>query len=477
MSQAILLDKLEEVLNFFEDISQIPRGPGNEKECSDYLVDFAKKRNLWVHQDKAFNVIIKKDGTNSLKEAPPVILQAHIDMVCEKNKDSLHDFTKDPLSLEVEGDFIMAKGTTLGADNGLGMGMIMALLDSGDITHPPIEALFTTEEEVGLIGAAKVDFSLLEGKRLINLDSSEEGIFTIGCAGGVKLVINVPIYREETPEDCSAYLLQVKGLQGGHSGMDIDKGRGNANRILARVLYRLSHEYDVYFQHIGGGLQDNAIPREAEAVFVTRDKKTLGDITAIKRTLEQEYKQTDSGFALQVQSVDVPEEVLTKDSANNVILSVLTLPEGVLYAPGPVETSCNIGVVKTEDTVVKITCSVRAVKSSKKNYVMDQIKAVAEFAGAIVQTSGDYPGWESNLNSPLLDIFADVYKEIAGEAPVVTSVHAGLECGVFSKRNPELDMISIGPDIIEQHSPGEKASISSLARTWEFLKEVLKRFE
>lgn len=470
------------VFNYFEAISNIPRGSGNEKEVSDYLVTFAKERNLEVIQDDALNVIIKKAASKGYENSPKVILQGHVDMVCEKNFDTEHDFLKDPIRLVVDGDFISAEGTTLGADNGLAVAYCLAILDS-DLEHPAIEALFTVDEEVGMNGAIALDASNLEGRRLINLDSEEEGEFLVSCAGGLKAFIDVPVMWEEV--EGIPLKIMVKGLKGGHSGGDIHKNRGNSNRILGRILHHLNDSLKIHLVNIVGGSKDNAIPREAYAnviiseAEVDRLEEMVNEIAGV---IKNEYKTSDDGLTVIVTKEDViGKKALSKDTLDNLIFLLINLPNGIQTMSadieGLVESSLNLGVIGTNDETVKLTFAIRSSIGSLKVLMHHQLESFAKKCGSNFTVTGEYPEWEYRKESKLRDIFAKTYEEMYDKKPMIKAIHAGLECGVFDEKMEGLDMISIGPNMFDVHTPDERLSISSTMRTWEFLLNTLKKLK
>lgn len=478
-----MLENIEpkEVLKFFETISYIPRGSGNEKQISDYLLNFAKERNLWVVQDKELNVIIKKSGTKGYENSPAVIIQGHMDMVCEKNKDTIHDFSRDALKLIVNDDYIKANGTTLGADNGIAIAMGLALLDSSAIAHPPIEVLFTTNEEVGLIGAAAVDGSLFEGKLLLNIDSEEEGIFTTSCAGGVRTDLSLDIEWCEVAPNCCGKVLKVKGLKGGHSGLEIHKQRGNSNVLLARTLRILQDKFSVLFTDANGGSKDNAIPREAEATIVFEKDKmddVLNELEKIQEMFKREFEVSDDGLTLFLEDGEVEvKRTFSKELCKKIVFALILIPKGVqtvsLSIEDLVESSCNAGVLKTTDNEVNISCSIRSSVISKRTFLIEQVKVVAELIGARFGERGKYPAWEYKKESVLREKTMKVYKEMFGKDPEITAIHAGLECGLFAEKIEGIDMISFGPNIYDAHTPDERMSISSVSRSWEFFKKLL----
>ena len=469
------------VFKFFAGISSIPRGSGNEKGISDYLVDFAKKRNLWVHQDKALNVIIKKAGTKGLENSLPVILQGHMDMVCEKNEDILHDFEKDPIKLVIDGDIVKADGTTLGADNGTAIAMALALLDSGDIPHPPLEVLFTTGEEVGLLGAIEVDGSLFEGKMLINMDSSSEGYFCTTCAGGARADLSFTAEYCDLPAGHITKTIKIRGLKGGHSGIDITKERANSNRLLGRTLKILQSKFDIHFSNINGGSKENAIPRESQAA-ISFDGAKLAEVGAavkqIEQTLKSEYSKSDEGLEIFMEDCkEAGKKVFSKQFCRNILTALLAIPNGVeamsLIFDDLPETSLNIGVITAKENEIVISSSLRSSVSSRKEMLIDQLTLIAEACGAKIRLHGIYPAWEYNEKSILREKAMTVYKEMSGKEAVICGTHGGLECGILSEKISGVDIISFGLNIHEMHTPNENMSISSFKRTWEFLQKLL----
>ncbi len=474
--------KCSNVLRYFEEISKIPRGSGNEKQISDYIVDFAQKRGLWVKQDTALNVIVKKQASKGYENLPGVIIQGHLDMVCEKNKDVVHDFLKDPIEIIYDGDFIKANGTTLGSDNGIAVAMGLALLDDDTIKHPPVEVVFTTDEEVGMCGASVLDGNLIDGKILLNIDSEKEGVFTGGCAGGMKTHTHLPIMYEKQSDNSISYAIMINGLAGGHSGIDIDKGRANANVLMARLLHSLFEKFNINLNYISGGSKDNAIPREAECV-ISFDKTLFNDVnglvTEINDVFNNEFKNTDKNIKIRINETEKQSLCFSKETFQKVVSLLMLLPNGVQTMSddieGLVESSNNIGAVKTNDNEVTFICAVRSAVISKKYFIYDKIKVVSELAGASVSSIGDYPAWEYNSDSKIKNLCVKVYEELFNEKAEEEIIHAGLECGIFAKKLPGVDMISFGPNLYDIHTPNEKASVASIERCWEFLLEVLKR--
>ncbi|MCL2194203.1 MAG: aminoacyl-histidine dipeptidase [Treponema sp.] len=468
-------------LKYFEKISQIPRGSGNEKGISDYLVAFAKERGLWVHQDKALNVIIKKPGTKGYENARAIILQGHMDMVCEKNADTMHDFLKDPIKLVVDGDSLKADGTTLGADNGAAVALSLALLDSFDIPHPPLEVLITTREEVGLLGAAEVDGGLFDGRLLLNMDSGEEGFFIVSCAGGGRVDLSYPLEYCDLPAGYAVKTLKVKGLKGGHSGVDITKERGNSNRLLGRALRILRSKFAVQFCGINGGSKENAIPREAEAVIAFADAEAgelADEVKQIEKTFKREYAMSDEAVEICLEDCtgDV-KKVFTQSLCDKIVSALLMLPNGVqamsLALEDLPETSLNIGVVTTMEDEVVVASGIRSSVGSRKDMLVDQINVIAEVTGASVRVSGTYPAWEYNEKSVLREQAMRVFEQMSGKKAVIRGTHGGLECGIFCEKISGVDIVSFGPDIHEMHTPNERMSISSFGRTWDFLCRLL----
>lgn len=473
----------QEVISYFSEICKIPHGSGNEKAISDYLVEFAKQYNLYYFQDKENNVIIKKSGTKGYENSEPVILQGHMDMVCEKNNDKTHDFLNDPINLMVDGDFLKADGTTLGADNGIAVAYSLAILASNDIEHPPLQVLITTNEEVGMDGANALNAKLLNGKKLINIDSEEEGYFLVSCAGGMRGTIHLPISFQDVKNDLSAYIIKVKGLKGGHSGMEIIKQRANANKLMGRILSRLNENDDINIANISGGAKDNAIPREAQTVILTKqdNENILSLISILQDEFMYEFKKCEESIFIELEKINLPQKMFDKETTKKVIDILVLIPDGIqamsLDIDGLVETSTNVGVVETNVDEVTFTSAVRSCVSTRKYQVQNQLKHLCNVVGATLTIKGAYPAWEYKDNSQLREVFQNVYKKMYGKEAVIQAIHAGLECGLFSEKMPDCDMISFGPDMFDVHTPDEKVSISSVNRCWEFLKQVLKELK
>lgn len=471
--------KPEKVLRYFEQLSQIPRGSHNEKEVSDFLKEFGESLGLETIQDEVMNIIIKKPATKGYENAPIVILQGHMDMVCEKNEDTDHDFMKDPLKLYLEGDLLKAKGTTLGADNGIAVAYAMAVLDSTDIPHPPLEVIVTVEEETGMGGVIGFKKENASGKLLINIDSEEEGIFFASCAGGIRANIKLNIQKEST--DMPQYKLMIKDLKGGHSGLNIKDGRGNAIKLLGRLLNNLKTEYVLV--EIFGGSKPNAIPREAYAVVGTNDLEGLNkDIEKWMAIFNNELVQTDH-LKIEVIEVEALDKAYTEDLKARIIETLVMIPCGVqtmsFAIDGLVESSLNIGVLYEKGNQLIFESAIRSSVKSLKYEILERVKILAILVGGTLETISDYPEWAYNSNSMLQDLFKKVYKETTGKEAEIAAIHAGLECGFFAEKltdtdGSDLDMISFGPDMANVHTPYEQLSISSVERTWAFFKNVLK---
>lgn len=470
------------VFKYFEKISGIPRCSGDEKRISDYLLNFAKENNLEAIQDDALNIIIKKAATKGYENAPTVILQGHMDMVCEKNRGTEHDFQKDPIKLRVEDDFIKATGTTLGADNGIAVAYCLAILASDDIEHPALEVLITTEEETGMGGASSVKAENLSGKVLINIDSEEEGELLASCAGGIRNKIRLTIELEGKKEGFSAYKLSIRGLKGGHSGMDIDKGRGNSNKLIGRVLNDINSKLEIFISEINGGAKSNAIPREAEVVFFVREENKNTLLNIVKewdKTFKNELRASDPGVTLEVEERDKKGyRVFSRALTDKIINLLVLMPQGIqtmsMDIKGLVQSSTNLGVVTTSEDEVTFESAVRSSVKTLKYSIVKEIEAISKLVGAVMELEAEYPAWEYKENSYIRNIFINVYKNMYGKDPKITAIHAGLECGILTDILGELDMISFGPNMFDVHTPDEKLSISSTDRMYNYLLEVLK---
>ena len=468
----------KKVFKFFEDICSVPHGSGNIWQVSNYCAEFARQRGMEYVQDELGNVIIMAPAAPGYEDAEPIILQGHMDMVCVKTADCPLDLEKDGLELAVDGDSVYAKGTSLGADNGIAVAMILALLDSPELPRPAVEALLTVDEETGLFGAAFVDMSPMKGKKLINMDSEEEGVFTVSCAGGVRTTCTLAVKREEV--NLPRCRVTVSGLLGGHSGIEINKGRGNANKLLGRVLVRASELTDIRLVSMAGGYADNVITRESHAVLCAADLK------AVKRAVEEmqaqfmsEIGQTDPGVCVVMEELETETTMAITAGDNAKVLHIMNeVPQGVQAMSksieGLVQTSLNLGQLMLGDELL-LKFSLRSSVSAEKQQMKENLVRIFEEQGGSVAADGEYPAWEYREDSPLRDLMVQVYVDMYGKQPVVDAIHAGLECGLLSGKRPELDCISMGPDLVAVHSVQEKLSISSTQRVWNYLLEVLKR--
>ena len=481
-----VLDHLgcDKVFTYFEAICDIPHGSFHEKALSDYIVAFAKERDFYCRQDARHNVVIKKPGTAGYEKSPALIIQGHIDMVCEKNEDTAHDFLTEPLKLYIDGDDIKAHGTTLGADNGIAAAYMLALLDAEDIEHPPIECVFTVEEEIGMGGATDLDAFDLEGKRFLNMDTEEEGYLMVSCCGGRRMRIYLPAEREAASAAKKTFTVRIRGLKGGHSGADIHLQRASANVLMGRLLLELREKIGYDLAKVNGGNMDNAICREAEAILLI-DPAKEGEAKELLNELQNifwaEYKDRESDILVTMEETEGAAEVLTAEVRDNIIALLQLLPYGVqtmdTNMEGLVESSSNIGILRTEEDHIFIDNAVRGSVESRKEAICKKIEVLGELCGAKVVGVNDYPGWQYNPDSELLHIFKEAWTEKFGKEPKVVAIHAGLECGLFAKKIPGLDLISLGPDMHDVHTPDERLSISSTIRVWEYLKYVLKKLK
>jgi len=474
----------EAVFRNFEAISQIPRESGNEKQISNYLVQFGTDLGLEVIQEESGNVIIKKPGTKGYENSPTVILQGHMDMVCVKKEGFDFDFTKDPIPLVVEGDFVKTKGTTLGADNGIAVAMSMAILESKDLEHPPLECLITVEEETGMDGVMNLHPEHINGKILINIDSEEEGTMLASCAGGVRNIVRIPVEWKEVSTDKETYLLSIKGLRGGHSGAEIDKKRASAIKLLGRVLRTLQQSIELDIASVSGGEKMNAIPKMAYATLVidaANSSKLEEIVSQYQSIFHKEFEATDPEIQVFVSKADPVSRVFQQKITESFIDALRLIPYGVQTMSGNiqglVESSNNIGTLETNGTEILLSSAVRSSVKSLKDEINDRIQTICKLTGATMELNSDYPAWEYEPNSKIRDIMNAVYKEMNNKEMKVDAIHAGLECGFLQEKLGKIDMGSIGPNIYNAHTPEESLSISSTQRVYEFLVEVLKKIK
>ena len=463
---------IEKVVRFFEEFSAIPHGSGNTSMIADYLVDFAKKRNLEYTRDTADNVVIRKKATQGLENRPAIIFQGHLDMVAEKKPGAAIDMEKDGLKLYRDGDFLRAKDTTLGGDDGVALAYALAVLDSDDIAHPDFEAVFTSDEEIGLLGAVAIDPEAIKGRLLINIDSDEEGVFTVGCAGGMRSDVVLPVRRTSSESEC--YRLKASGFKGGHSGVEIDKGRVNANKALIEVISKIG---DISIKDIRGGNADNAIPRECECTF-SCENDPCDLIRELAEGVKAKYSDIEPDVTFTLEKTECTTAgVCTEDSVR--LISLLDkLPSGIIAmstdVEGLVETSLNMGILKLGTDKAEVSFSVRSAKGTEKQKLGARLEAIAKEHGAEYSTRGEYPAWEYKKDSHLRDVMKSVYEDMYGKSPEIVIIHAGLECGIFSEKLEGIDCVSIGPNNYDIHTTEERLSLSSLERVWDFLIRVLK---
>lgn len=465
------------VFQFFEEICSIPHGSKNVEQISNYLVNFAKERGLKYRQDEEYNVIIWKNGSKGYEEAEPVILQGHMDMVAVKTPDCPKDMEKDGLDLEINGDLISAKGTSLGGDDGIAVAYTLAILDDPDMAHPPIEAVFTVDEEIGMLGAAYMDVSDLKGRLFLNMDSEDEGIFTVSCAGGATVTCQFPYQKEEVKS--SGLCVTIEGFTGGHSGVEIHKGRANANVVMGRLLYNVMDQVQII--SINGGEKDNAIALSCKVELAVPANKAAEVKECMEntfRTVADEYKVTDPNATIQIEEdAETVREAMTIKDTQAVIQALLHMPAGIQRMNPEikdlVQTSLNMGILRTNKESVDLSYAVRSSSESEKQFLIDKITALTNLLGGSIEITGPYPGWEYRADSRLRDVLVDTYKELYGKEPVVEGIHAGLECGLFAAKMGDIDAVSLGPQMEGIHTVNEVLSISSVQRTWELVTKAL----
>lgn len=471
----------QRVFYYFEQIAAIPHGSRNTKAISDFLVNFAKEHNLVWYQDENNNVVIVKEASAGYEAAEPIIIQGHMDMVCEKEKGVDIDFEKDGLKLYIDGDFLKAEGTTLGGDDGIAVAYALALLDSQEIAHPKLEVVITVDEEIGMLGADAIDLSMLTGHTMLNIDSDVEGSFLTGCAGGMAVNVTLPIKR--VMQSGEKVALTITGLEGGHSGSEIDKEHGNANILMGRLLRALFEETPFGIISLAGGLKDNAIPRECVTeLLVPQENVNLVKEIADKLDIElkKEFMTADPSVCIEFEDLGKREEsILDFGSVSRVIFYLRSVPNGVQHMSqvmhGMVETSLNLGIMELKEDALHTVTSIRSSVGTRKADLLDRVTAIVELLGGEAEVEGDYPAWEYKQDSSLRPQIAKVYKQLYGKDPVFETIHAGLECGLLSEKIKNLDCVSFGPDNFDIHTPKERLSISSTGRVWDFIVEFLRQ--
>ncbi len=466
----------------FSEICQVPRPSKQEEQIIQFLLDWGKKHGIETIKDHAGNILMKKPASKGYEKRDTVVLQAHMDMVCEKNNDTKHDFTKDPIQPYIDGEWLKAKGTTLGADNGIGMAAMMAVLLDKDMKHPALECLYTVDEETGLTGAFELKAGFLSGKKLLNLDSEDDGEVFIGCAGGVDTLVYLPYKAEKAPSDLYYSRISVKGLCGGHSGDDIDKGRANANKLLNRFLWNVNQQTPISIAEVNGGNLRNAIPREAYAIIGVPNsfRDNLSAMVNLYATeIATEYIATEPNVKITIDTEKQPETVIDKDSVSKLLNSVYACPNGIIRMsddmPGMVETSTNLASIKMKDGKnIEIVTSQRSSVSSAKQDIASMVESVFVMVGAEVKHSDGYPGWKPNPNSEVAKVIVESHKKLFGKEPKIRAIHAGLECGLFSEKYPDMDMASFGPTMRGVHSPDERLHIKDTEKFYNLLIDVLE---
>ena len=469
------------IWNFFYDLTQIPRPSGKENKVIAYVKKFGEDRGLETIVDEVGNVIIKKPATKGMENRKVLLLQGHLDMVPQKNSDKNHDFENDPIEVFVDREWVRAKDTTLGADNGIGVAAALAVMDSEELTHGPIEALFTVDEETGMTGAFGLKKGILDADIMLNTDSEDEGELYVGCAGGLDVNISYPFKEIPVPDECLAFQVSLSGLKGGHSGLDIVLGRGNSNKLLFRFLKHAVNAHAAGLSHVDGGGLRNAIPREAEAVIIIPDEKEKGlkkSIQEFEAIYKNELSAVEPDLKLGLQKTDMPGVMIDSDTQDRLIKGIIACPNGVMRMsnsmPGLVETSTNLASVNSQKGEIKIKCLMRSSVDSSRDELAGMMESLFTLAEADIYFDGAYPGWKPDMDSEILKVMKNVYKDLYGKTPEIKAIHAGLECGLIGGVYPELDMISFGPTIRNPHSPDEKVHIESVRKFWVLLVETLK---
>lgn len=481
MSQEIRNLEPKALWNKFADLNAVPRPSKKEERVIAFMKDFGKQLGLETIEDEVGNVIIKKPATKGMENRKTIVMQSHLDMVHQKNASTVFDFDTQGIDMYVDGDWVRAKGTTLGADNGLGVATIMAILESTDIPHPAIEALFTIDEETGMTGAMGLKGGLLDGEILLNLDTEEDDEIDIGCAGGVDVTATRDYHEEDVPENSVGYTITVNGLNGGHSGMDIDKGLGNANKIMNRLLFDSFENFGLQIAEINGGSLRNAIPRESTATVIISeifDEAFVFDMQEVINDIKSEYKTTEPNLVITIEKGELPAKVMELGVQEGLIRALYAALNGVYRMSADmadlVETSNNIARVIVKDGSIHIGCLTRSSVESSKFDLANALRSTFELIGCEVVFGGSYPGWSPNVNSPILEVLKEIYEKQNGSKPAVVACHAGLECGILGTNYPDMDMISFGPTIKGAHSPDERASIKSAQKYWKFVLEILE---
>ncbi|HEY0047228.1 MAG TPA: aminoacyl-histidine dipeptidase [Flavobacterium sp.] len=481
MSQEIRNLEPKVLWNKFADLNAVPRPSKKEERVIEFMKDFGKRLNLETFEDEIRNVIIRKPATPGMENRKPIVMQGHLDMVHQKNNDTIFDFATQGIDMYIDGDWVRARGTTLGADNGLGVATIMAILESTDIPHPAIEALFTIDEETGMTGALNLKGGILQGEILLNLDTEEDDEIDIGCAGGIDVTATRTYELDDVPEGSVGYKISVKGLTGGHSGMDIHKGLGNANKIMNRLLFNTFDDYGLHIAEINGGSLRNAIPRESTAHVIIANMYNESFAFDLQKTIDEirkEFATTEPKLVIEIAPADLPSKVMSLGVQEGILRAIYAAHNGVYRMSADmadlVETSNNIARVIIKDGQIHVGCLTRSSVETSKMDLANSLRSAFELAGCEVAFSGSYPGWTPNVNSQILDVLVNIYQDQNGQKPKVVACHAGLECGILGTNYPEMDMISFGPTIHGAHSPDERASISSAQKYWKFVLEVLQ---
>ena len=475
-------EKTKEILKWFEEISKIPRCSKNEDKICEWLVNWAKENNFESKVDETKNLIIKVPASPGKENSPTVTIQGHMDMVCEKTKDSKHDFTKDPIKLVYDGEWLTADQTTLGSDNGIAIAMGMTLALDKEVEHGPLELLFTVDEETGLTGANALEPGFVEGKILLNIDSEDEGVFTVGCAGGMNTYLSLQLEYENVPSGNKKFQIEAGGMKGGHSGIDINAEKANAIRVLGRILYQIKEEIDIRLADIKGGSAHNAIPRDADAsVFIAeKDVDKFKKITSdFEKTVKNEFQTTEPDLYISSKIADDQRtECMNSETTKKVIDFITVIPHGVDSMSADikdlVETSNNFASVKIEKGELKILTSQRSSLVSKLNSLTKRIETISNLSGGKAQSGDGYPPWPPNMDSSLLKKSEEIYEKMYNKKPVVEVIHAGLECGIIGDKYPGMDMISFGPTLKYPHSPDEKIHIGTIGKVWDFMIELIK---